>query len=120
MPEEAEKIGQDTASKLAEGLRSGVDLVKGAVTELVAQMQAVVMGEVASVGADLSTSSTVTQNIATKDNGVIGALSAIYGALTEGGNTPIVVEMDGKKVGEGSVDGTIRELQRRGVTLDVD
>lgn len=120
MPDEAQKIGQDTASKLAEGLRSGVDLVKGAVGELVAQMQAAVAGETASIGANLSTSSNVTQNINTKDNGVMGALGAIYGALTtEGGPIPIILEMNAEKVGEGSVDGTLRELQRRGVTLDV-
>ena len=119
MPDEAEQVGKDTANKLAQGLRSGVDLVKGAVGELVAQMQAVVMGETASIGANLSTTSTVTQNINTKDSSVIGALSAIYGALTEAGNTPFIAYMDGKKVGEGSVDGTLRELQRRGVILDV-
>lgn len=120
MPDEAQKIGQDTASKLAEGLRSGVDLVKGAVGELVAQMQAAVAGETASIGANLSTSSTVTQNVNTKDNGVMGALGAIYGALTtEGDPIPIILEMNAEKVGEGSVDGTLRELQRRGVILDV-
>lgn len=120
MPDEAQKIGQDTASKLAEGLRSGVDMVRGAVGELVAQMQVAVEGETASIGANLSTSSTVTQNVNTKDNGVMGALGAIYGALTtEGGPIPIILEMNAEKVGEGSVDGTLRELQRRGVTLDV-
>lgn len=119
MPDEAEKIGQDTASKLAEGLRSGVDLVKGAVGELVAQMQAAVAGETASIGANLSTSSTVTQNVNTKDNSVISALSAIYGALTEENGTPIIVELNSEKVGEGCVDGTIRGLKRKGVILDV-
>lgn len=120
MPDEAQKIGQDTASKLAEGLRSGVDMVRGAVGELVAQMQAAVAGETASIGANLSTSSTVTQNVNTKDNGVIGALSAIYGALTEEAGAPIIVNMNADKVGEGSVDGMLRELRRRGVTFDVD
>ncbi|QEH69716.1 phage tail tape measure protein [Cellulosilyticum sp. WCF-2] len=120
MPDEAQKIGQDTASKLAEGLRSGVDMVRGAVGELVAQMQAAVAGETASIGANLSTSSNVTQNVNTKDNGVIGALSAIYGALTEEVGAPIIVNMNADKVGEGSVDGMLRELRRRGVTFDVD
>lgn len=120
MPDEAQKIGQDTASKLAEGLRSGVDMVRGAVGELVSQMQAAVAGETASIGANLSTSSNVTQNVNTKDNGVIGALSAIYGALTEEVGAPIIVNMNADKVGEGSVDGMLRELRRRGVTFDVD
>lgn len=119
MPDEAEKIGQETAMSLAEGLRSGVDTVRNAVGELVAQMKAAVMTETLNTGATLATNSTVTQNVQTKDNGVIGALGAILSVLsTDNDPVPIMLEMDGKKVGEGSIEGTIRELKRRGVTFN--
>ena len=120
MPDEAEKVGQETAMSLAEGLRSGVDTVRNAVGELVAQMKAAVMAETINTGASLSANSTVTQNVQTKDNGVIGVLGAILGALSEDSTpVPIMLEMDGKKVGEGSIEGTLRELKRRGVVLNV-
>ncbi len=122
LPEEANQIGQDTTTALAEGLRSGVDMVRGAVGELVAQMQAAVAGETMGMSASLATSSTVTQNVNTKDNSVISALGAIYGALTEERTYTQPINIDGYKVGESVtvVDGVLRELDRRGVILDVD
>ena len=123
MPDEAEVIGQDTANSLAQGLRSGVETVRGAVSELVAQMQAAVYGEVGTLGNELSTTSNINQTISTnKDSSVVNALGAIYGALTAEKEATQIIEIDGKKVGESItvVDGVVRELSRRGVSLNVD
>ena len=118
MPEEAEQVGQDTAQKLADGLKSGYESVKNAVGDLVGLMKSTVESELFNTGVDLGVTSTINQNVQTKDSGIINALGAILGAITADTNTPIIIEMDGNKVGESTVDGTLRELKRRGVSID--
>ena len=118
MPENAEQVGQDTAQKLADGLKSGYESVKNAVGDLVGLMKSTVESELFNTGVDLGVTSTINQNVQTKDSGIINALGAILGAITADTNTPIIIEMDGNKVGESTVDGTLRELKRRGVSID--
>ena len=119
MPEEAEQVGQDTAQKLADGLKSGYDAVKNAVSDLVGLMKSTVEGELFTTGASLGVTSNINQTVQSKDTGVLNTLGAILGAITDDTNTtPIIIEMDGTKVGEGTVDGTLRELKRRGVSID--
>ena len=115
MPEEAKNIGESTAKSLADGMLSKINDVKNAASVLVAKMQETVQAEMSSIGTKLSAESNVSQTVQTKDNGIMGALRAIYNRLGEETESTADINIDGKKVGEITADGVIREMIRRGL-----
>lgn len=123
MPDEAEQIGKDTATKLAEGLRSGVDTVRSAVSELVAQMQATVASEMGLTQQVALSPQNATQQ--KNDSDWTNKLStSLANALSSTSNTnkstqpiSITMEVDGREVAKATVPYLPEQSIRQGVSL---